>query len=53
VRGEGGEVSFSKMYFRRRPPDRQPLAFEKNPRTNLEVQGPLGDDVTFQECQKP
>ena len=44
--------SFSKMYFRRRPPDQQPLAFKETPRTNLEVQGPFGDDVTFQECRK-
>ena len=44
--------SFFKMYFRRRPPDRQPLALGGNPRTHLEVQGPLGDEVTFQECQK-
>ena len=42
--------SFFKMYFRRRPPDRQPSG--ENPRTHLEVQGPLGDEVTFQECRK-
>ena len=32
---------------------RQPLAFEENSMTNLEVQGPLDDDVTFQECRIP
>ena len=47
-----GGGAFFKMNVRRRPPDRQPLAFEENPRTNLEVQGPFGDDVTFQECRK-
>ena len=39
------------MYFCWRPPGWQPLAFDENPRTNLEVQGPFGDDVTFQECR--
>ena len=40
------------MYFRQRPPDRQPLAFEENSRTNLEVQRPFGEDMTFQEYRK-
>ena len=44
--------SFFKMYFRRRPPDRQPLAFGGNPRTHLEVQGPLGDEVTYPRMSK-
>ena len=47
-----GGGALSKMYFRRRPPDRQPLAFGENPRTHLEAQGPLGDEVTYPECRK-
>ena len=43
--------SFFKMYFRRRPPDRKPLAFEENPRTNLEIQGPLCDEGTFKNIE--
>ena len=40
------------MYFRRRPPDRQPLALGRNSRTNLEVRGPFGDEVTYPKFQK-
>ena len=44
--------SFFKMDFRRRTFNQKPLAFRKNPRTHLEVQGSFGDEGTFQECQK-
>ena len=47
---DGG--SYFKMYFHRRPPDWKPLSLEENSKTNLEVQGPLGDEGTFQECRK-
>ena len=43
---------FFKMYLYRRPPDWQPLAFGGNPRTHLEVQGPLGDEVTYPKFSK-
>ena len=47
-----GGGSFFKLYFRRRQPDRQPLALEWKSTTNLEVQGPFGDEGTFQKIQK-
>ena len=47
-----GGGAFFKMCFRRWPPDRKPLAFEENPRTNLEVQGPFGDEVTYPKFKK-